>query len=329
MAPTIKQPPQSKLDEETVIASLIVDDEQWPEVAAHLVMSDFMFDSCRFCFASMVELKKRGEHINEVTLPAEMERAQTYEQAGGAAFMARIGEETPDTRHAADAAREVKRLSLNRHLISMGGKITQLGYANMANPTTKLAEAQAAMLELSSRFNPAAVLTPQERARRMSDRYLAMNESYECVLDWPFEKLTEASSGIYPGEYWVIAGETGTGKTTLINRLAVHWSPLHPVLIANTEMTWEHMGDRQVAEMTGKPIREIRQGNYKDGLSDAIQDACGVVGQQAIYHLPLGELAGGVEGIRQQAKQRQTRAREPCARRGGDATLTAVQPSAG
>lgn len=303
--PIAKQPPQSKEAEEAVIASLIVDDSQWHGVAANLVASDFMFDSCRMAYASMATLKARGEAINEITLPAEMARAGTYEQAGGDAFLARIGEETLDVRHAVDSAREVKRLSLNRKLIDFGGKLAQLGFSNMADPTKKMSEAQAGLMELAARFNPSAVLTPEERARRMSDRYLDLSEKPEYVLEWPFELLTKHCSGIYPGEYWAIAGETGGGKTTLLNRLVFQWAKVRPALVCNTEMTWEAMGDRHVADITGLTIKEIRGGGYSDETSAKIQDACGEVAKSDIYHLYLGAHDNGLAAIRQQAKQLQ------------------------
>jgi replicative DNA helicase len=160
-------------------------------------------------------------------------------------------------------------------------------------------------MELAARFNPSAVLTPEERARRMSDRYLDLSEKPEYVLEWPFELLTKHCSGIYPGEYWVIAGETGGGKTTLLNRLVFQWAKMRPALVCNTEMTWEAMGDRHVADITGLTIKEIRGGGYSDETSAKIQGACGEVSESDLYHLYLGAHDNGLAAIRQQAKQLQ------------------------
>ena len=89
------------------------------------------------------------------------------------------------------------------------------------------------------------------------------------------DTIDYATTGIRPGEYWVVGGAPSRGKTILGNQIGVTGARAGvPVLIFSYEMTKEQLVKRMVPIVSGVPaakVRDFRNGGAAD--YEAIQKA--------------------------------------------------------
>jgi len=293
-----RQPPMAIEAELAVLGSILCDSEAIDDLAG-LQPSDFHAEVHQWIYAACLAVRPG---VNEITVAHELKCQDKLDAIGGAGKLSELVAQTPDPFHVKHYAKLVKEAACRRRMLQQAGQLARLAYDESKPIPETIQTAQVALLNLAASYSNSAVLTPAERSKRMMERYIAIREGHMPVLGWPFPLLTEASSGLYPGEYWILSGDTGSGKTTLVDRLATDWCRSNPVLYCSTEMNWESIGDRQISDLTGKPMRAVRAGNYSDQAFDEILAAADSVEQQQIYFLDLTRSAGGVNDIRAHAK---------------------------
>lgn len=78
-------------------------------------------------------------------------------------------------------------------------------------------------------------------------------------------RLDRATKGIRPGELWILAAQTGRGKTAAALQIAQHVGLDQgvPVLYLNTEMTVESLGARIVAHRSGMTLDDVETRRFR------------------------------------------------------------------
>lgn len=78
---------------------------------------------------------------------------------------------------------------------------------------------------------------------------------------WGVKQLDFATGGKSPGDYWIISGRPGSGKTAEICNSALSDGRNNiPALIMEAEMPYESLMERFISIDTGIPLQNIRQG---------------------------------------------------------------------
>jgi replicative DNA helicase len=165
----------------------------------------------------------------------------------------------------ADFATQIRGAALRRRLVAAANDIA----ANATNPTLEpveaLAKAQGAMLAASARSNRCepkafdAILVDTvaylERARLVTDGLTGVTSG--------IGSLDTFTSGLHPGELWIVAARPGRGKTALAMLMAQAIATRHgPVAFASLEMPLSQLGLRAVARASQVPQSRLRRGTY-------------------------------------------------------------------
>ncbi len=297
----LKLPPNSDESESSVLGSLLIDGACIEKVATFLKPDDFFYDQNRYIYEGCLNLYKRHEAINNVTLSQELTRLEKLEECGGASKLSYLISQCPTSLDIEHYANIVARLSMMRQIISAGDRIAAIGYESDADVDKSLGKIDATITSLRKSYGKVDIVTPRERADMLLERYNGLkNLENSPALPTGFYNLDKLlGGGQFPGELTIIGGDSGLGKSTLAQDIAINQSQYGDVLFCSGEMTVEALSDKEIAKLSGCSVIDIRAGKYDEKLFDQIIDSVGEISERKLYiyrGIPLT-----VQGIRQAA----------------------------
>ena len=105
--------------ESAVCGSILLDDACLPEVLEHLTEADFVLEANRSIFRAAVELYRREEPVDPVSIRAEARGAVSD------AYMMELMQATNTAANAGIYAEETRRASMRRSLVALGQELEQ------------------------------------------------------------------------------------------------------------------------------------------------------------------------------------------------------------
>ncbi len=133
-------PPNDIDAERAVLGSVLIDHGALCEVMEFLHAEDFYKPAHGLIYGAMLALYERGLAADVVTVADQLN--SHLESAGGAAYIAGLGNETPTAVHVEQYGQVVARKAALRRLISAAGKIAAIGYEDGHNLTDTLERAE-------------------------------------------------------------------------------------------------------------------------------------------------------------------------------------------
>ncbi len=279
-------PPHDIDCEEAVNGSLLIDGEAFNKIATLIQPSDFYTEVGQFIYRACGTLQGRREAINQITVAQELEREGKLGTCGGAAYLSHLISIVPTSLDIEHYAQIVKRLSVSRRAISLGGQIAMVGYE--ARPDVN--DGINAVIELASEFRKQNIafddiVTPADAGNILIDLINEYNDP-QHTFSWGFRDLDDITSGIYP-ELIIIGARPGVGKTQLMLDIADKLYDRH-ILFCSAEMSTKALLERKLAKELGTDIRQLRRQGLDDGNMDRVVELSGRVSEQQIYYLPNG-----------------------------------------
>jgi len=119
----IRTPPHSIESEQSLIGSLLLDNQCLDRIAGIVTEADFYRDDHRRIFRHIAALIKAGNPADAVTVHESLERVRESEQAGGLAYLGEIANNTPSSANATGYARLVRDNALRRKLIAAADEL--------------------------------------------------------------------------------------------------------------------------------------------------------------------------------------------------------------
>jgi replicative DNA helicase len=242
-------PPYDDDAETSVLGSLLIDGEAIGTV--DIEVSDFFSEQNQHVFAAMLATKGQ---VDQITVAHELQRMGKLDDAGGAAYLFHLTANTPTSLHLNYYADIVKKCSFNRRLISAAGQIETLGYRNLLVPDA-VDELTKVSKRLISSTQDESVLTPDKVAVNAFEFYTNANKQQS--ISTGLQPFDEVKSGYLVGEYVMLAGRTGKGKTTLALQQACHIAETKQVLFFSMEMFQQQVTNKNIARITGLPEMAI------------------------------------------------------------------------
>lgn len=267
-------PPFDEGAENSTIGALLIDGDKIDEIS--LTPDDFYIESRQIVFQSMLNLRKRGVHIDETTVSQELKIMGKGEDIIKSLFFCISA--TPTSLDLYWYADIVKRLSTYRRLISASEKIKSMGYEASGDLEVSLDKADEILLDVRKSSGALSIFTPKDVSDMAIQRYTDLsNKEGGVSISTGLKDLDDAlGGGFYGGDMIVLAGRPSIGKTELTLTLAKAASLIDNVLYCSAEMSVESIVDRIVAGRTKIPLPVIRKGGYepadfKDIMGEPIQ----------------------------------------------------------
>lgn len=292
--------------EEQVIGSLLIDGEIISSLK--LQPSDFYNQSLRDIYSAMTNLKQRGEKVNQVTVAHELANMKVLENIGGVATISRLIAQSESPLDVDSYSRIVEQCSINRQLVKSALVIEDMGRKNDPNTDAVIQKADDILLGLRKKYARLDVVFPEDRANLMTEYYTQMfNLKKTAGLPSGFFDLDKMlGGGFFPGELIILAGDSGLGKSTIAQQIAINQSSEGNVLFCSGEMTVQGLTDREIASITSTSVLDIRRGAYSQDLYDKIiGEGIGEISlRKVIYYRGVPLTVDGIKTAADQAMLR-------------------------
>lgn len=235
--------------EEAVNGSLLIDGKAIYEVAATLKASAFYSGPNRNIYEAGLALYERGMAIDQVTLAAEMDKQQTLEPSGGAAYLSYLIGVVPTSLDIEHYAAVVHRLSVMRALVVAGRRIAGIGSGNEDEIDEAINKAETVLFDLGGE-QPGSFV----HIKGLLDGMLNMEETdKDAAVLSGFRDLDALTGGMQPADLVILAGRPSMGKTSLGLNIArnVAMEQGHKVAIFSLEMSAQSLVQRLVTSESG------------------------------------------------------------------------------
>ncbi len=273
--------------EEAVVGSLLMDGESILKVASFLKPSDFYREKNRFCYEASLNLFRRGEAINQVTVAHQLTLDDRLEEVGGGAYLSHLVSTVPTSVHVEYYGQIVNRTSVMRHLIDAAAQISAIGYGGTEDVGDTLSKAEEVLFRVRS-GQPARDFIP---IREVLDQYMedraAIAEPLGTMgtpIMTGFDSLDELLGGLHRSDMVVLAARPSLGKSALAVNMAVNAAKSGAsVGIYSLEMSREQLALRMLASEAGVSAQLLRLGLYTEAEERAIIDSIGSLSELPIY----------------------------------------------
>ena len=264
-------PPFSQEAEEAVIGACLIDPDAVMKLSAWLKPEDFYLSRLRWTYEAMVELYRRREPVDLVTLSDEMERRETLAEIGGAAYLVSLINATPSSLYAEAYGNIVFRMSMLRRLRDASGKIAKLTVpTNDQSLDDILAQAEQTIFDVTALMNRGqdGLKLIKFGMERFYDKleYLSQNPNTLIGLPTGLVDLDKMLGGLQRSDMIVLAGRPSMGKTSLALSIALNaakaWKKR--TAIFSLEMSEEQVVQRMVSAETGIDTQKLRLGQIKE-----------------------------------------------------------------
>ena len=266
----LKRPPHSAEAEQSIIGGLMLDNQVWDKISTKVCEDDFYRTEHRILYRAIVELAKKNQPFDVVTLLDTLKSHHSLDDAGGEGYLFELANNTPSVANVSAYADIVREKSVQRQLISVATDIADAAY----NPGSRdvpelldLAESKVFAIaeQTPSDGGPESIKSILVRAVEKIDALYHSGDSI-TGLATGLSDLDELTSGLQPSDLVIVAGRPSMGKTTLVMNMAEHAAIKagKPVLVFSMEMPADSLAMRMMSSLGRIDQHRIRTGKLDD-----------------------------------------------------------------
>ena len=273
--------------EEAVIGSLLIDGDSIMRVTSFLKPADFYREKNRLCYEACLDLFRRGEAINQVTVSHQLAIQEHLEPLGGTAYLSHLISAVPTSVHIEHYGDIVNRTATMRNLIDAAAKISTLGYDDTEDVDATLSQAEGILFRVRS-GQPARDFMP---LREILDQYMEERATVAEPLGRTgapvltgFDSLDELLGGLHRSDMVVLAARPSLGKSTLAINISLNAAKSGGrVGMFSLEMSREQLAMRMMAGEAEVDAQRLRLGLYTEAQERRVIDSIGSLSELPIY----------------------------------------------
>ena len=281
-------PPHDVDAEESVLGSILIDDEAIFKVAPSLRPEDFYREKNAWIYAACLTLQDRNEAINQVTVAYELSHQGRLESVGGPAYLGTLVANVPTSIHVEHYAQIVQRTALLRRLISASARIAQIAYEGGPDVDAILGQAEELLFGLRRGGGSRDFV----HIREVLDQYFeetAFGTDEEtghlAAIPTGFVDLDRLLGGFQRSDLIILAARPSLGKSSFALNIAQNAAIQNRarVGIFSLEMSREQIGQRLLAAEAGVDSQRLRLNLANDNEQRRILEATGVLSEAPIW----------------------------------------------
>ena len=281
MKPTAVPPPHSPEAERGVLGAILLDAGRVLAICGERGVTEtwFHIPAHRTVFSAIIAVSNDSRQVvDSLTVRQELRRTGTLHQLGSDRFLDDLIDATPTAVHAEHYLGIVaEQLRLRRILHDAREAARQVADGRASNEIIADTEARLLQFPLGDHSDP----TTEEIATEIQQSWTNAADGNLATVPSSFAELNDVLGGY--GEYTVLAGRPGQGKSTLMLNDAFHQaSQGYPVGIASLEMSTAQCLKRMACNLADVPLFVLNHGR---GTREQLDAALAALG--AIVKLPL------------------------------------------
>lgn len=252
--------------ERFVLGAILMDDALYIQVAGTIEADDFSLEKHRRIFLRMGELYERSERIDRVTVANELMKQNQLESVDGISYLVSLDEGLPALANLESYIGIVKDKATLRRIIFTSQKLIDRCLIGEEEPDQILASAEESLLKLGEVRAQDALVSPQRILDEFDGGVNAFLDPSKRIkgLGTGFLKFDEMTSGLHPGDLFILAARPSMGKTALALNIAQH-AAMHPaekqtVAVFSLEMSRESLLTRMICAGARVDQQKFRAG---------------------------------------------------------------------
>lgn len=278
-------PPHDIPAEESVLGSLLLDELAIRKVLSFLSPDDFYRERNRWVYEACLNIDKRNDPTDQVSVAHELDRTKHLEDVGGAAYLSHLVAVVPTSVHIVHYAEIVRDTGEQRRFIRAAGQLAQNAYNRV--PSSELAQGMVnhGLSVLESRRSRGRLRKVSEAVREHMPAALEnFNTGFrKRGVPSGFGSLDFMLGGFEPGKLYVVGARTSMGKTMFALTLAGNVArQQRPVALFSNEQGEESMLTRMVVAKLGQDPRSMTA-QQRDSMEGRFIDAFGEVGDLPLW----------------------------------------------
>ncbi|MCX5867141.1 MAG: replicative DNA helicase [Proteobacteria bacterium] len=282
-----KVPPQVTEAEQSVLGSILIENESIHRVIEVLRVEDFYREAHRKIFQAMLDLNLKGEPVDLLTLSELLKTKGELDEVGGHSYLAQLADSVPTAANLLSYTRLVKDKAVLRGLMKVATGIVTRGYEADAEVEQLLDQAEREIFAISERkFRPSYFPIKEiiKENFKTIDR-LYSQKGMLTGVPTGLTKFDELTCGLQPSELIVIAGRPAMGKSALALNIAEHAAVESkiPVVIFSLEMSREQVGLRLLCSRARINSHNLRRGMIGRQDTPRLVTAAGILSDAPIF----------------------------------------------
>lgn len=237
------------------------------EVIEIIEPDDFYKETHSLIFSAMLDIYGKNIPMDPLILCEELEKSNTLEKIGGMQYLEYLAEIYVTPASTVHYAKIIKNDSNRRKLISSSHKIFNDAFDNDIETDVLLDKAENSILGIKDsgvkQFVHAKTLI-MGTIEAITKAYTSKTEV--SGLPTGFIDLDRLTTGLYPGDYVVVAGRTSMGKSVLVKDIAMNlaFKEHIPVGFFTLETSKEQLMFRIMSSLSGISGFMMKTGNMTE-----------------------------------------------------------------
>lgn len=215
--------PHSLEAEQAVLGCVLIDQDAPVTILNEMSKDDFYTDSHRNIFSSMQNLFLKGQTIDYVSLPDELEREGMLESVGGLSYISSLTNIVPSAANFKQYMGIVKRNSTLRKLISSSQKIIDKAY-DADSSENVLGFAESEIYGVAEKGDRSKLEHIKDSLSAVMDKFNKLVKDPDSLQGIPtgFIGLDKLTNGFQNSDLIILAARPGVGKTSLAMNIVLH-----------------------------------------------------------------------------------------------------------
>ena len=286
-ASLLRVPPHNLEAEQSVLASILLNNDLMNGVVEILRPEDFYQGAHRTLFSVMLDLYDRGRAIDQLTLAAALKDRGVDGEVGGLAYLSDLIQNVPTTANVVEYARLVKNGSILRKAIAVAQQITTSAYQGVPEVDDFLDQTEQAIFAIAEEKIKPSYYSMSEMAKESMREIEKLFEKKEMITGVPsgFRDLDHLTSGFQNADMVVVAARPGMGKTAFCLNVAQNAAIKHkmPVAIFSLEMSRQQLALRMICADARVNSHRLRTGFLAQDEMNRIVGSVGRLSEAPIY----------------------------------------------
>ncbi|MDP3297422.1 MAG: replicative DNA helicase [Thermodesulfovibrionia bacterium] len=280
-------PPQNIEAEQSVLGAILLENEILASVVEMLAPEDFYKDSHKKIFLAMLDLYKKNEPIDLITLTEQLSRKEQIEGIGGASYLSHIVNLVPTSANIKYHSKIVKEKSLLRNLIKTTTEIITMSYDESIEINELLDVAETKIFSLSEKTIRGSFVRIDNIVKDTIELVDKLYNKKELITGLPsgFTDLDMQTTGFHPGDLVVVGARPGMGKTSFCLNIAAYVGieVKVPVALFSLEMSKELIVLRMICSEAEVDSKSVRSGYHTKEDYRKLVNAAGRLAEAPIF----------------------------------------------
>ncbi|MBI5254625.1 replicative DNA helicase [Candidatus Falkowbacteria bacterium] len=278
--------------EQSLLGSLLIDPNAFIKIADAITAQDFYRAAHGLIFEAMVELYRKNEPIDFLTLTNLLSERGQLEKIGGRSYLVQLSQIVPTSTHVANYAKILHQKALRRRLFEAANDIAELSLDEKEEHVEKLLDRAERKLFDVAKDKLKNIFVPIKNILSEAfDRIDELHQGGAKLRGVPtgFKDLDNILAGLQKSDLIIIAARPSVGKTSLALDIAknIATKAKIPVGLFSLEMSKEQLVDRLLCSEANVDLWKMRTGRLSDKEEDSdfprIGQAMGILAESPIF----------------------------------------------